>query len=276
MAHLKATHGIWGSWLTVLPYRLWDVVNMMSLSLCSRAHTPRRTQPCYVYWVTLFFPVQIFSVFWNGWSWPIAPLPWFSGNGSSMLGELLGCCEEGRVLISPPHKHTLGRAGIRKARWDMWLVWQSLPFVCCRWSCWRDCHGAVLSWLSSWTCWLSASPPLPCWAVTGAPEPRKYPSLCVGRAKPPSASVSPCHLMQVLAMFHPRMWCTTAGRLGMTALPSDTSTRGCGFPVKRAWKGQVASCPGSHNFFLCIYSTGVWKWKAGGWQHLGEKPSSFS
>lgn len=136
------------------------------------------------------------------------------------------------------------------------------PFVCCRWSCWRCCHGAVLSWQSSWTCWLSASLPPPCSAATGALGPRKCPSLCVGRVKPLSALVSPCRPMQVLAMLHPRMWCTTAGRLGMTALPSDTSTRGCGFPVKRAWKGQVASCPARHSFFPWFYSTGVWKWKA--------------
>ena len=34
-------------------------------------------------------------------------------------------------------------------------------------------------------------------------------------------------------------------------------TRGCGFPVKRAWKGQVVSGPDGHGFFPCFYSTGV-------------------
>lgn len=52
----------------------------------------------------------------------IGPPPWLSGNGSSVLGELLGCCEGGRALISPPHKCTLGRAGIHKARWDKGLA----------------------------------------------------------------------------------------------------------------------------------------------------------
>lgn len=136
------------------------------------------------------------------------------------------------------------------------------PFLSCRWSCWRCCRGAVLSWQSSWTCWHSASPPPPCSAATGAPGHRKCPSLCVGRAKTPSASGSPWRLMQLLAMLQPRRRCTTAGRPGMTAFPSDTSTRGCGFPVKRAWKGQVLSCPDGHGFFPCFYSTGVQNWKA--------------
>lgn len=40
-------------------------VNMTSLLFCWYAHTPRCTQPCNVYWVTLSFPVQISSVLWN-------------------------------------------------------------------------------------------------------------------------------------------------------------------------------------------------------------------
>lgn len=174
----------------------------------------------------------------------------------------------GQSAHNPSPQMHAGKSGIDKAVWDKWPVRRSLLFVCCRWSCWRDFHCTVLSWLSSWTCWLSPSPPQPCWAATGALGPRKYPSLCVGRAKPPSAWVSPCHPMQMRAMFHLRTQCTTAGRLEMTALPSDTSIQGCGFPVKRAWKGQVVCCSGSHNLLPCIYSREVWNWKVGGWEQL--------
>lgn len=90
-------------------------MNVMFLSFCSCAQTPQCTQPCYV---THPSPAQISSILWNGWSWPIGPLPWLSGNGSSMLSELLGCCEGGRVLITPPHRCMLGKGGIHKAVWD--------------------------------------------------------------------------------------------------------------------------------------------------------------
>lgn len=94
-------------------------MNLMSLSFWSCAQTPQCTQPCHV---TLSSPVQILSILWNGWSWPIGPLLWLSGNGSSMLGELLGCCEESRGLITPPHRRMLGKGGIHKAVGDKCLV----------------------------------------------------------------------------------------------------------------------------------------------------------
>lgn len=154
MPHLKATHSVWRSWLTGFLYHLWDGVNVsFILLMCS--HTLIHSALLNLLSHPLFPSTDIqctLKMTEADHCATEAPLPQLSGKGSSMLGELMGCCKEGRVLISTPHTCALGRAGIHKARWDKWLVWQFLPFVCCRWSCWRDCHGAVLSWLSSWTC----------------------------------------------------------------------------------------------------------------------------
>lgn len=273
--HISCKGNTWYSGKLVNCFSLSSLrwMNVMFLSFCSRAQAPQCTQPCYV---TLSSSVQIFRILCWIWlkltrSTALAFKEWFFRAGWA-VGMLWG----GQSAHTPPHSCMLGKGGIHEAVRDKWPVWWSLLSVRCRWSCWRDCRCTVLSWLSSWTCWLSPSPPQPCWAATGAPGPRKYPSLCVGRAKPPSAWVSPCHLMQTPAMFPLRTQCTTAGRPGMTALPSDTSTQGCGFPVKRAWKGQVVFCSGSRTLLPCIYSTQVWNWKVEGWGDVGEKYSSFS
>lgn len=120
-----------------------------------------------------------------------------------------------------------------------------LPLVCYRWSSPRASMANGHSYLPSSTCCHSASPQYPCSATTGLWAHRRCPSPCAEKVWQPNALTCRCPWMGAApTTHHPRRWCNTAGRLGMTASPSIPSGVACGYPVRKAWKNQVGSSPG--------------------------------
>uniref|UniRef100_A0A8C4M520 Uncharacterized protein n=1 Tax=Equus asinus asinus TaxID=83772 RepID=A0A8C4M520_EQUAS len=110
-----------------------------------------------------------------------------------------------------------------------------------RWSSRRASLANGHSYLPSSTCYHSASPQHPCSATTGLWAYRRCPSPCAGKVWQPGALTCHCPWMEATPTHHPRRWCNTAGRLGMTASPSVPSAVACGYPVRKSWKNQVAA-----------------------------------
>uniref|UniRef100_A0ABI7ZDP9 Uncharacterized protein n=1 Tax=Felis catus TaxID=9685 RepID=A0ABI7ZDP9_FELCA len=108
-----------------------------------------------------------------------------------------------------------------------------------RWSSPRASMANGHSYLPSSTCCHSASPQYPCSATTGLWAHRRCPSPCAEKVWQPNALTCRCPWMGAApTTHHPRRWCNTAGRLGMTASPSIPSGVACGYPVRKAWKNQ--------------------------------------
>ena len=119
----------------------------------------------------------------------------------------------------------------------------ALVFVCYRWSSRRPFLTNGHAYLPSSTCCHSASPQHPCSATTGLWAYRRCPSPCAGKVCQLCALTCRCPCMGAVPTHHPRRWCNTAGRLGMTAAPSVPSGVACGSPVRKSWKTQVAPHP---------------------------------
>lgn len=111
--------------------------------------------------------------------------------------------------------------------------------VCSRWNSRRAALPSGHSYLPSSTCYHSASPQHPCSATAGLWAHRRCPSPCAEKVWPPNALTCRCPWMGAAPTHHPRRWCNTAGRLGMTASPSIPSGVACGYPVRKLWKNQV-------------------------------------